>query len=256
MLVPPSPGHDHRHLLPKQQEVRLVRGEAKHDEVRVQAVEDVSQAGGPVGMGDRGIFGVVERLRLANVVHHLVLSLSRHVRPAHDHVAPVLPDRIRLLLVLDPLSHGKPQLQHEVGPGRDAVGIERVPLRQGPVPSQDRGRQLLGLLRGAESARALLIHFGAGRHPVDGEVEHLPRLHDFVQSINVAENLFEHLRLVENGDLLLVVAVSARVDDAVHVEVEVIDGRDGRGRPETTVEDVRILICQPAEHFRDAEEGC
>mmetsp|Transcript_2769 Transcript_2769/g.7009 ORF Transcript_2769/g.7009 Transcript_2769/m.7009 type:complete len:250 (+) Transcript_2769:1250-1999(+) len=124
VFVPAAPRHDHGHLLTQEEEVGLVRGEAEHDEVGVEAVEDVCEAGGPVGVRGGGVFWVVQRLRFANVVHHLMLALSGHVGSANDDVAAVLPNRIRLLLVLDPLSHGQTQLEHEVRSGRDAIGIE------------------------------------------------------------------------------------------------------------------------------------
>jgi hypothetical protein len=74
--------------------------------------------------------------------------------------------------------------------------------------------------------------------------------------IDIAENLLEHLCLVQDRDLVLVIPVSARVDESVHVEVEVVDGRDGRGGSQSMIEDVGILVRQPAEHLGDAEEGC
>ena len=49
--------------------------------------------------------------------------------------------------------------------------------------------------------------------------------------------------------------MGAGVDDAVHVEVEVVDGGDGLGGAEAAVEDVGVLVGQPAEHFGDAKEG-
>ncbi len=44
------------------------------------------------------------------------------------------------------------------------------------------------------------------------------------------------------------------MDDAVHVEVEVVDWGEGvTGGGETTVEDVGVLVCEPAEHFGDSK---
>ena len=92
-------------------------------------------------------------------------------------------------------------------------------------------------------------------HPVDREVQDLPRLHDLVQPIDVTEYLLEHLRLVQYRDLVLVVPVRARVDDPVHVQIEVVDGGDGRPGPEPAVQYVGILVGEPAEHLGYAEEG-
>ena len=51
--------------------------------------------------------------------------------------------------------------------------------------------------------------------------------------------------------------MGTRVDDTVHVEVEVVNGGDVfAGGAETTVEDVGVLIGEPAKHFGDAVECC
>ena len=73
--------------------------------------------------------------------------------------------------------------------------------------------------------------------------------------IDVAEDLLEHGRLVQYDDLVVVVAVRAGVDDAVHVEVEVVDlPIDVKALVDALV-DVGILIGQPPEHLGDAVEG-
>lgn len=51
--------------------------------------------------------------------------------------------------------------------------------------------------------------------------------------------------------------MGAGVDYAVHVEVEVVDGGDvvaifAAAGAETSIEDVGVLIGEPAEHFGDA----
>ena len=47
----------------------------------------------------------------------------------------------------------------------------------------------------------------------------------------------------------------ARVDDPVHVQVEVVDGGYGRTGPKSTIQYVGILVGEPAEHLGYAEEG-
>lgn len=47
------------------------------------------------------------------------------------------------------------------------------------------------------------------------------------------------------------------MDYPVHIEVEVVDGGYvGFSAGEATVEDVGVLVGEPAEHFGDSKEGC
>mmetsp|Transcript_20651 Transcript_20651/g.43398 ORF Transcript_20651/g.43398 Transcript_20651/m.43398 type:complete len:218 (+) Transcript_20651:1816-2469(+) len=209
-----------------------------------------------MGMGIGWVIWVVLDTCFPDIVHYLVLSLSGNIRPTNHHITAIPPDLIRLLLVLDPLPHSQPQLKHEIRPRRNAIGVESIHiLRQLPVPRQNRRRQPLCLLTRPETASSLLIHLGPGSHPVDGQVENLPGPYDFVKAIDVSKYLFEHFRFIEDGDLVFVIAVRAGVDDAVHVEVEVVDWGDGGGGTKAPVEDVGVLVCEPAEHFGDAEES-
>mmetsp|Transcript_6834 Transcript_6834/g.20360 ORF Transcript_6834/g.20360 Transcript_6834/m.20360 type:complete len:225 (-) Transcript_6834:1390-2064(-) len=191
---------------------------------------------------------------LPDVVHHLVLPLPRNVRPREHHVGAVLPERVGLLLVLDPPAHGDAQLQHEVGAGGDAVAVELLPVGEDAVPGEERGGELLGLLGGAESTGALLIHLGAGGDAVHGEVQDAAGADYAVQSVDVAENLLEHLGLVQHNEFLPI-AVGARMNDPVHVQIEIIDGDVGRQSLRQSTVDRGILIGQPAEHFGYAAQG-
>ena len=58
-------------------------------------------------------------------------------------------------------------------------------------------------------------------YTVDGHEEQLLGLHDLEQLVHVVEDLHDHLRLCKLG--ARVVAMRAVVDDAVHVQVQVVD---------------------------------
>ena len=73
--------------------------------------------------------------------------------------------------------------------------------------------------------------------------------------IDIAKDLLEHGRLIQDNNLVVVVAVSTGVDDAIHVQIKVIDlAIDVQSLIDPLV-DVGILIGQPPEHFGDAMKG-
>lgn len=53
-----------------------------------------------------------------------MLPLPRHVGTREHDAGVLLPERVRVHLVLDPRLHRLRQLEHEVGPRSDAVGVE------------------------------------------------------------------------------------------------------------------------------------
>jgi hypothetical protein len=80
-----------------------------------------------------------------------------------------------------------------------------------------------GILRGPESSRALLVHFGSGSDTIDGEINQLlglNQVYDLVcVRINILEDLLLALRLRSS-----ILRMSAWMYDTVHVEVKVVDG--------------------------------
>ena len=73
--------------------------------------------------------------------------------------------------------------------------------------------------------------------------------------IDVTEDLLEHGRLIQNNNLVVVVAMSTGVDDAVHVEIKVVDLAIDVEAIVDPLVDVGILVSQPTEHFGDAMKG-
>mmetsp|Transcript_14576 Transcript_14576/g.41609 ORF Transcript_14576/g.41609 Transcript_14576/m.41609 type:complete len:294 (+) Transcript_14576:2513-3394(+) len=80
---PPPPPRAIAHLLSQQKEVGLVRHQSKHDEVGVQTVQAVLLV--------RLVVWVL--LRPSEVLHHLVLALSRHEGARQDDLG-LLPKRV------------------------------------------------------------------------------------------------------------------------------------------------------------------
>jgi hypothetical protein len=89
--------------LTQQREVRLVGGQGKHDQVRVLAVHAVADVGLVVGAG----------LHVPDVLHDLVLALSRHAVPAvDDRQAP--PQRILPHLLANEVPQVRVHLAHTI----------------------------------------------------------------------------------------------------------------------------------------------
>ena len=127
------------------------------------------------------------------------------------------------------------------------------------------GREWLVAVGGdARTARAhLLVHLGARRDAVDGHEEHLARAHGANDAVNVARDRGKHLSLRLGRGAVL--RVHARVDDAVHVEVQVVEldairacaaPVDGHAALLLLLDDGRdalgVLVAQPAVKGGDA----
>ena len=200
--------------------VWLVRRERQHDEIRVEAVHDV--------LGVR--VEALESPLLPDVVHGLVLALSGDGSVGHDHLDSP-PRGIRVHPLVHVILKRGAEAAHEGRARRDDVAVERLGL----LPRRDVDSLspellpeflvllllLLGLLRGAKSTRSLLIHLGPRRDAVDGHVQQLPRADHGEEPVDVVEDALEHLFL--GGWRRAILRVEARVDDAVHVEVQVIE---------------------------------
>ena len=83
---------------------------------------------------------------------------------------------------------------------------------------------------------------------VNGHEEQLLRLHDLEQLVQVVENFHNHLRLRQLG--ARIIAMRAVVDDAVHVQVQVVDLGDVGLR--NGLVDQRIPLAQPPVELGDA----
>eukprot|EP00968_Pinguiococcus_pyrenoidosus_P005029 scaffold327_cov257-Pinguiococcus_pyrenoidosus.AAC.6 len=165
----------------------------------------------------------------ADEVHDLVLALARLVGVAEDHL-DVLPRRMPIA----PLQHVEAQearqLGHEARARRNHIGVPR-PLglgRQLEAVRQHLLAHLLhrlvvlaSLLGRLEAPRALLVHLGARRHSVDGQEEQAARPHRVEEPVHVVAHVAKHLLFRLRSRSIL--RMRARVDDPVHVDVQVVE---------------------------------
>lgn len=78
-----------------------------------------------------------------------------------------------------------------------------------------------------EAPSTLLVHLGAGRGAVDGEVEEAARAHDGEDRLDVGDDPLKNLLLRLRRRPIL--WVETRVDDTVEVEVEIVHLRTQSG---------------------------
>jgi len=87
--------------------------------------------------------------------------------------------------------------------------------------------QNLRIFGTAESARSLLVHFGAGCHTIDSKEQNLLGLDGVDQLVDGSHDGRPHfLQVIQLADALVplrIVAVNAIMHDAVKVHVEIVD---------------------------------
>lgn len=74
-----------------------------------------------------------------------------------------------------------------------------------------------------ESASSLLVHLGPGCHTIHCHEEDLARLDDSEEHLQVMENVSENLFLRDAEVNVLIIWVGALVDDAIHIQVEIVE---------------------------------
>lgn len=57
-------------------------------------------------------------------------------------------------------------------------------------------------------------------------------------------------------NFIFIVTMRTRMDDTIHVKVEIVDRWDRLSRAKTSIENVWVLISQPAKHFWDTKKRC
>lgn len=73
-----------------------------------------------------------------------------------------------------------------------------------------------------ESSTSLLVHLCPWRHPVHSHEEDLPWLDDPEEHLQVMEDVSKYLFLRDAKVDILIIRVRALVDDAVHVQIEIV----------------------------------
>jgi hypothetical protein len=243
-------------------EVGVVAEQTQHDEIGIEPIETMP--------GVR----IIIRLRLVQPDEflNLVLSLSGNVVSAEDDLdAP--PVRVFRDLLIDKVFEMFRETSHEgraCGSDgrvsdrdrrrqrsstrltwRDTVRIESLFLGQDLSIPLGLFLSLLVLLGSPEPPAPLLVHLGPGCTSIDGHEEDLSRLDLGEQVVDVGIDGEDHLFL---GDTKVHVALGGRrvrtvVNDPVHVEIEIVERRDGVRGDELGCEGVPLG--NPSEEFRD-----
>ena len=110
-------------------------------------------------------------------------------------------------------------------------------------------------LGGAKSPGSLLVHFGSRSAAVDGEVEPFHGPDEVNKPVNVPANAEDHVLHGQSLCHLVVLRVGAVVDDAIHVEVEVVELWQSEVVLRDRVVDQRIPLTKPFVETGDPH-GC
>lgn len=121
---------------------------------------------------------------------------------------------------------------HERRPGRDAIRVEMLLfwlLRRQMRPFEQQFRAnavhfvdfLDGFFGCPETPGSLLVHLGTRCDAIYGHIEQFPGTHDAEKTVDALEDSDHHFVFVARGRFVF--RVGARVDNAVHVEVQVVE---------------------------------
>mmetsp|Transcript_70792 Transcript_70792/g.163664 ORF Transcript_70792/g.163664 Transcript_70792/m.163664 type:complete len:265 (+) Transcript_70792:2467-3261(+) len=195
--------------------------QSQHDQVSVRAVQEVPNV------------WVILRLRTlqSDELHDLVLPLAGNICIREDDARlELLPQRVVGGAVMDVVADCLGHLVQEIGARCDDIGVEKLSsasVRQRAALGLPILPQLflftlhlLTLLCCSKSTSSLLVHLCTRSHTVDGHVDHLLWPGDADEAIQVEENILVHVFLVLGGWPIFWMA--AGMDDAVHVQVEVV----------------------------------
>ncbi len=159
-----------------------------------------------------------------------MLAFAGDIGVGQNHF-DAFPAAVVVQFVRDPISQRLRQSVHErragsnyvvVPRGRRRVGIGDVPSFGMVIRLQfgARSQQLLAFLGSTETARPLLVHFGARRYAVNGHIQQFSRTDHTENVLDVFEDVADHRTLALGLGAAL--RMTAWVDYAVHVKIEVV----------------------------------
>lgn len=205
------------HLLAEDKHIGEVEGQTEEDEVGIIAVDTVGLIyveGGPLLPG-------------AEPLHDFVFAFPRHVTPRKNHF-DVFPGRVLRDLALQEEVDLLDQLHHELRPGGDGVVLEVDDAWGGLEGILQEEVHVFVVFGGVVAPLALVVHLGAGCHPVDCNEESFARpcvVHD---EVDVVEHGLEYFvepfareHILEDGAVVL----GAAVQHSVQIYEEVVDLR-------------------------------
>lgn len=164
----------------------------------------------------------------------------------------LLPQRVLLHLLPNKILQVRIDHRHKLRPRGDTIGVKNGSFINLDALFNGFLAGFGGVLCRTETTGALLIHLGSGRHPIDGDVEEFLGFDDLRDDpVDIVPDVFHHFFLCEALGDFLVVGVGAGVDDAVHVQVEVVEfGEEGQVGDD--VVDGDVALGEPAVEFGDA----
>ena len=188
-------------------------------------------------------------LGLANVLHDLMLALSRDLVTRQDDFAS-LPINVFGYLLRDEVLELLRQARHKLGTWGNAIRVERVLLRHLFPFSNRLVPRCFGVQRGSKTAGALLVHLRPRCDTVNGHEEELLRLDLPEQMLDIVEYLDEHLVFGQTlGGGGVGVIVGTVVNDAVHVQVKTVELGDTILGDE--LRDGRVALGEPTKELGD-----
>mmetsp|Transcript_11730 Transcript_11730/g.27665 ORF Transcript_11730/g.27665 Transcript_11730/m.27665 type:complete len:309 (+) Transcript_11730:1568-2494(+) len=210
------------HNLPNDGEVRLMGGQAQHDEIRIGTIQAVP-----------GVRIVVRLCPLqSNELHDFVLALAWNVCIRQDDTKlELLPEWIVCRAVVNVVPDSLRHFVQEVRSRSDDVRVEDLSRCSVgkcspfclPVLSEPFlfSLHLLPLLCSPESTSALLVHFGTRRDTINRHVHESLRPDDPEKAIEIKEDVLVHMLLVLW--CRPVFGMAAGMDDSVHVQVQIVE---------------------------------
>lgn len=168
---------------------------------------------------------------LPDVVHNFMLSFTRYISIRQNYLN-ISPTGIVIQPVMNIVIQTTRQLGHERRSGRNAVWIEVLLLlllgRQfGPLQRQirpdsaDLQHSFRGLFRCAETPWPLLVHLRPWGDAVYRQIEELTGPYYTKETIDAVKDGDHHFIFIFGGRFVF--RMCARVDYAIHVEVEVVE---------------------------------
>mmetsp|Transcript_34898 Transcript_34898/g.87809 ORF Transcript_34898/g.87809 Transcript_34898/m.87809 type:complete len:212 (-) Transcript_34898:23-658(-) len=162
-------------------------------------------------------------LALADELHDLVLTFAGHLLAREDDLA-ASPCRIGGELVAHKVLDVFGETCHERSARCDAVAVERI-LRYRYTFGACLLECFVAFACRSKTTRTLLVHLGTRCDTIDSHKEDLARFHKAEDLFQVTKNVLDHFAFTQEFGSALGVVIWMRtaMDDAVHVQIEMIE---------------------------------
>mmetsp|Transcript_9636 Transcript_9636/g.30537 ORF Transcript_9636/g.30537 Transcript_9636/m.30537 type:complete len:226 (-) Transcript_9636:49-726(-) len=218
--------------------MRFMRDQAEHNQVGVEAVDAVRLVRNPVGF----------LLTMTDPLDDLVLAFARHLVSGQDNF-DATPQVVLRNLFADEKVKVLGQLTHKLCTWRNLVRVKDFFLGQRDTLCKRSLTSLAGLVSRTKTARPLLVHLRAGSNAVNRQVKDALGTYKVKETIDVVENVYKNLLIVHDVEECIVVRVRTAVNDAIHVQVKIVNFWQW-GFGQSSVHE-RITLRQPTKEFRN-----